>query len=351
VGLDAATHAANTIIATSADVAADVTAQFAEKQLALAASWWPADFLLRTMQAAHDSLSVPWFATIIGSTVAIRIMIFPLVVKMMRGTSKMAWVQPELKQVNEYCERHNISTAEKAEKIKKLWKKHDVNPFAAFGMMFLQMPIFMSFFFALKKSPEYFPEMASEGALWFTDLTAKDPVLAATCAVSFLLTIELGTDGQNPNEQTKTMKNVMRLLGVAMIPAAMQFPAALSLYWNANNTYSLLQTLVLNKVPFVKPALGILPPPPPEHLAKFGASVAAPAQDKSFMEQVQEMGGGGKGADGFGAHDGASAPFASARNAVQEREARNLSEEVMRGMPSAEGKGRRKRRPRGRKRR
>jgi superfamily II DNA/RNA helicase len=59
--------------------------------------------------------------------------------------------------------------------MKEMFIKHKVNPFKALVMPFLQMPIFISVFMALRQAHEYLPTFSSGGAYWFTDLSAADP--------------------------------------------------------------------------------------------------------------------------------------------------------------------------------
>lgn len=127
-----------------------------------------------------------------------------------------------------------------------------------------------------------------------------------------LLTIEVNAEQTQPTEQSKMMKNVMRFMGVCMIPAAMQFPVCLSLYWNTSNLFSLTQCAFF-KIPGVKPALNIMPPPPPST-----SSSSSTESTLSFSNLLRD-----KGDDGS-----ANIPFADARNAVRKRESANLAAAV-----------------------
>ena len=94
---------------------------------------------------------------------------------------------------------------------------------------------------------------------WFTDLTIADatyglPILSAS---TFLITIELGGEaGEHQAQQQEKMKNVMRVLAVAMVPLTMSFPGAVFCYWCTSNSFSCVQTAMF-KIPGVKAALGI----------------------------------------------------------------------------------------------
>ena len=99
-----------------------------------------------------------------------------------------------------------------------------------------QLPVFMSMFFGLRRAAESFPvETATGGMLWFPDLSVADPTYALPLLTSglFLVMIEVGADGMNASankEQAKTMKNVMRGMGVLMVPFTYHFPRVFC-YW------------------------------------------------------------------------------------------------------------------------
>ena len=75
-----------------------------------------------------------------------------------------------------YHVKHGLENSEKAAAdYREIFMRHQVNPFMTFGMIFVQFPVFMAFFFALQKAPDFFPAMATGGIGWFPDLTQSDP--------------------------------------------------------------------------------------------------------------------------------------------------------------------------------
>jgi YidC/Oxa1 family membrane protein insertase len=58
---------------------------------------------------------------------------------------------------------------------------------------FLQAPIFISFFFAIRNMAEKVPSFKEGGALWFTDLTTPDSffILPVMSGLATLLTVEV----------------------------------------------------------------------------------------------------------------------------------------------------------------
>ena len=194
---------------------------------------------------------------------------FPLSIITMKHTARMQKAKPELEVLQE---RIKTDPSVKTDRRKMdayqrqmgaLLAKHDVKPYLIFMFPLAQLPVFMSMFFGLRRAAESFPvETATGGMLWFPDLSVADPTYALPLLTSglFLVMIEVGADGMNASankEQAKTMKNVMRGMGVLMVPFTYHFPASVFCYWVSANAFSLGQTVLLNKVPGVREALGV----------------------------------------------------------------------------------------------
>ena len=223
---------------------------------------YPTDWVCRAINALHETVGLEWYQSIILATIVARFTLFPLAVTAMRGTSRLAYASPEMKPIQEAYKNNQISQQEMVDKLQAVYKKYGISsPLAPFAGIVAQMPIFISFFMALRQLPDYV-DLSSGGLMWFADLSAPDAtyILPATAAAGFLATIELNADGVQTNEQSKNTKNIMRFLGIMILPMSAQFPTALLLYWNTSNLFSLAQVGVF-KIPGVKPALGILPPP------------------------------------------------------------------------------------------
>lgn len=124
---------------------------------------------------------------------------------------------------------------------------------------------------------ETFPSFKQGGALWFTDLSVADatymmPILASA---GFLMTIELGGEVGEQKDQTAQMKNVFRILGVAMVPLTAGIQQSVFVYWICSNVFSLSQTLLF-KIPIIQQGLNLKPDIPGSHLHTIPGLPAAP---------------------------------------------------------------------------
>lgn len=226
----------------------------------------PTHLCMNLIENVHIGLDIPYWGAIAGLTVALRVFLLPVAIKTVQNSARMAALRPDMQKVQDAFTKNpnqndNAVRLKFQTEMKGLFKKHKVNPFQAMMMPFIQLPLFLTFFFGLQSMGEFFPAFCQGGTLWFTDLSAKDPyvILPLYNAVSFLLMIEMGADGVQTQDQT-TFKNVMRGMAVAMIPLTMSMPSGVFVYWSCNNTFSILQTIIL-KTNSLRKMLDIPEPP------------------------------------------------------------------------------------------
>lgn len=245
----------------------------AEQIAAFEPTWWPSDQALVLLNWVNETAGLPCYAYTIGATtLAFRILLFPLFVKGQKNSSRMAHMQPELKILKDNIERMGSKIDQQTQmaytnQTRALFRKYDCNPLAGVLAPLASAPIFMSMFFALRHAPEIFPDLlATGGMLWFPDLTAADPyyIMPVLSAGTFLAMTEIGKDQMMANDPVRgrTMVNAFRAMALVMVPLTASFNSAVFVYWTTNNTFSLLQSIVL-KQPAVRKTFGIWEPPKP----------------------------------------------------------------------------------------
>ncbi|KAK9668399.1 hypothetical protein RND81_13G057500 [Saponaria officinalis] len=156
---------------------------------------------------------------------------------------------------------------ESKQKMNALFKEYGVTPFTPLKGIFIQGPIFISFFLAISNMAEKVPSFKNGGAFWFVDLTTPDTlyIFPVLTALSFLITVEFNMqEGMEGNPVAGTMKKFSRGLAVLTVPFTMNFPKAIFCYWVTSNIFSFAYGSVL-KLPGVKEALGVpkMPVSPP----------------------------------------------------------------------------------------
>ena len=91
---------------------------------------------------------------IILFTILIRLMMWPLLRKQLHHGKVMRKLQPEIKAIRE---KHRGDSQKQSQALMDLYKKNEVSPLGSFGLLFIQIPVFIGLFSALRSiivSPE-----------------------------------------------------------------------------------------------------------------------------------------------------------------------------------------------------
>lgn len=188
---------------------------------------------------------------IIVVTLIIRTALLPLMIKQTKSTKAMQALQPEMMKLREKYSSKDQATQQKLQQeMMQLYQKHGVNPLAGCLPIFIQMPILIAFYHAIMRTTE----IAQHSFLWF-DLGEKDPfyILPIVAGITTFIQQKIamaGTAGQNPQ-----MAMMLWLMPIMIVIFAINFPAALSLYWVVGNIFSIAQTYFI-KGPELKEAAG-----------------------------------------------------------------------------------------------
>lgn len=272
------------------------------QSIGLADGWGPTALLERLLEVTHVYTGLPWWATIVCTTIAVRTVMFPIYVKLSANMAKMSKVKPELDQL-----MNDIRSGDNEEKMvamrrrNKLYKEHDIKTSHLF-LPILQLPVAYGFFQATRKMAAAPVEgFADQGAYWFENLTQVDPYLGLQIATACIVTGMLRSGGETgAATMNPMMKRAMTVLPWASIFITYNMSAAVLLYFTANALFSLVQSLVLKNKAFRKFAKipPILPPipvpgakPPPatfsEWFADFNAKIKT--QSHSKMQKTSKQ--------------------------------------------------------------
>jgi len=253
------------------------------------ASWWPSGRMQYLMENIHIGLELEWWQTIAVTTVLMRLLLFPVVVMAQRNMANMANHSPQLAVLQEKmtdARRRGdmFESAKLGQELQMFMKKKGVNPLKNAVPIFLQIPVFMSFFFALRGMAKCPVEsMASGGIFWFEDLTLCDPfyLLPFLTSSTLYLQLRLGAEGARLDMMGPKMKIAMTVLPFIMLPITINFPCAVTFYWCTTNFISLCQAQVL-KVPSLRKALKI------PIMIKHEPKSLAPGKKKGFTESFRD---------------------------------------------------------------
>lgn len=215
---------------------------------------------------------------IIGLTLIVRAIMFPIANKQYESMAKMRVIGPRMKAIQE---KYGDDRLRAQQEIMAIYKNEKVNPLAGCLPILLQIPIF----YALYKTLLISIEMRHQPfVLWLTDLSAPDPLtplnlfgLIAWQPPAFIalgvLPILLGVtmwlqQKLSPAQMDPVQQQVFALMPWLFMFFMAPFAAGLQLYWTVNNLVSIAQQLYMNRkypTPATPPSAAVIdvkPNPP-----------------------------------------------------------------------------------------
>ena len=173
----------------------------------------PPHLVIRLIENVHLMAEIPYWETIVLTTIALRICLLPVAIYTTQSASRMAHARPKIMHLQTEFQNHpNVLDPALQEefrrKMAQLLEREQVNPARSIIFPFLQIPILISFFFGLRELSTFLPDAVTGGTLWFTDLSAPDQfyIFPVLNAVSFMAMIEIGTYGVPINPDIEKFK-------------------------------------------------------------------------------------------------------------------------------------------------
>ena len=246
------------------------------KQLILLLHWVLVAINNFLASVLHLTPNWSWGLAIIGLTIIVRLILFPLTWKQFSSAQAMQAIQPKIKELQK---KYKGDRAKLQAETMKLYQEHRVNPFASCLPLLLQLPVFISLYAAIKglgplAAPAYLPSVLAlnrASFLWIPHLGLPDPyyILLVLYVVTQLISTELMLSTQTD----KSQKMIMRAMPIMFVFILFHFPAGLFVYWVTTNIWTIGQQLIIRKV--MKPK--VLEPAP-----------AGPPKRSRFMEAVMK---------------------------------------------------------------
>lgn len=200
--------------------------------------------IMQQLLMSMFAFSHHWWLALILFTVAIRVVLLPLIAAQVRSNLALQALQPEVDKIKK---RYKGDPTRESQETLELYRKYRVNPMAGCLVLVIQLPIWWALYQMLQ-SPAVMREMSlsptSQFLVW--NLVQPDkyfvfPVLAAIS--TYYMSLTMGAAQQT--EQTMKVMNLMSPLLMLLI--SVKFPVALSLYFVVNNGLQILQQVLTPK--------------------------------------------------------------------------------------------------------
>jgi YidC/Oxa1 family membrane protein insertase len=249
--------------------------------IAFASILQPLETLLTNiLEWLHTTGGISWAFAIIVLTLMVRMVMVPLTIKQIHSMQRLQVLAPELKALQQ---KYKTDKKRQQEEVMKFYRENKVNPAASCLPLLLQIPIFISLFYALRGFEKNIYPLYPGSDLSFLWIVPNitDPVnsiwsgwlLLVVYVASQLLSALLTpvTD--------KTQRIIFIVLPFAFVPFILNFPIGLLLYWVTTNLWTVGQGLVTRR---------LMPKPqaPPKRSSRTPATAPAPSPVASDGEQA-----------------------------------------------------------------
>lgn len=249
----------------------------------------PVAYLQEGLVTVHDTSGLPWWATIVLTTVVLRTAVtLPLSVYQFKIMGRLEKISKEMPDIMEELKRETAIAMKKfnwterqAKAIfsisaKKQWNKlvvrENCHPVKTALTVWVQIPLWVINSVAIRNLVNMLPDPSSieaqvvfsdlmvGGFGWIPNLTEVDSsfILPITLGIVNLSVIQVQAvlrKGQ-AGRMEKILTNFFRVLTLLMVPIAAVVPSCLSLYWLTSSTCGLIQSLAMLS-PKVRTILGI----------------------------------------------------------------------------------------------
>ncbi len=213
---------------------------------------------LQVLLFVHSVIGGSWGWSIIGLTLIVRTLTFPLTRSQFKGVAKMRLHAPELKKIQA---RYKDDRVRQQEETMKYYKEAGVNPFATCLPLVLQFPVLISLVYMLRTDllkhicsqaraaahgalkgqtcKQIVPHHA--GFLFVHDITSKATGVALIALIVMYVATTLFTSVMMSVGNDRNQRLMAIGLPLVFVVFVIQFAAGLLVYWIASNLTMLPQ--------------------------------------------------------------------------------------------------------------
>jgi YidC/Oxa1 family membrane protein insertase len=179
-------------------------------------------------------------------TLAIRILLFPLMHKSYSSMKKMQKLAPKMNAIKDKYKKAKTDAAQRQkmnEEIMKLYQAEGYNPMSGCFPILLQLPILVAFYNVLSRSIEL---RHAPFYLWIRDLSAVDHTYVLLILMIVSMYVQQAMTPTTADPAQKKIFMAMPLLWGFFLK---DMPAGLVLYWLFSNVLTIFQQMIINRIP------------------------------------------------------------------------------------------------------
>jgi YidC/Oxa1 family membrane protein insertase len=218
----------------------------------------------------HDTVGLSWGFSIIALTVVVRAALIPLTLKQFKSMQALQRLSPQIKELQA---KYKDDRQRLNQEMMKFYQENKVNPFGSCLPLVLQLPVFFSLFYMLRKDlkidicgpEEHILAVAAQhgktlttigcdqvdpgsaGFLFINDLTYK----ATGATLAILIVLYVGSQLLSSVLMSVTADRNQRFIMIALpfvfVPFIQGFPAGLLVYWITTNLWTVGQQYLIRR--------------------------------------------------------------------------------------------------------
>ncbi|KAJ5947557.1 hypothetical protein N7466_000572 [Penicillium verhagenii] len=228
------------------------------KLLGLDYGWGPSSMMQWTLEHIHMWTDMPWWASIIGCGILIRLALLKPMLDASNQGAKLHNLKHLLnpvraKMMKAATEKNNVEVQRYRAEAKQIQIDNGINIYKSFIPM-LQAPLGFGMFRVLRGMTELpVPALLNEQVLWLNDLTMSDPYLILPIISSYCLyrTLKKGGEaGMTELMNGPAGKGLIRGLPILTLAFTAFMPSALQLYFAATGIWAYGQAQIVNNLKF-----------------------------------------------------------------------------------------------------
>ena len=222
-----------------------------------------ADFLKRIDKNLKENIDYGWFGSIsqpllfllvwingfvknfgisiVGLTVFVKIITFPLTQKSFSAQQQMKKIMPKLKQLQEKYAHDKTMLGQKQ---MELYKNEGINPMSGCFPVLIQMPIWFALYQMLGNSVELYEQPFY---FWIKDLTHPDPLYVLPLVMGASMLISQWLMPPTFDESNAQMKYALWIMPVFLTIVMLNLPSGLSIYMVTNNLLTIIHQIYVKR--------------------------------------------------------------------------------------------------------
>jgi len=216
----------------------------------------------------HDSVGLGWGLSIIALTVVVRMVLIPLTVKQSKSMAAMQRLAPQIKELQA---KYKDDKQRLNQEMMKFYQENKVNPFGSCLPLLLQMPVFLSLFYMLRKDLKldicgdalkakgitHGHELLTTGCekvlpgsakfLFIDDLTSKATGAVLITLIVLYIVSQMGSSLLMSASADRNQRLLFLAMPVIFVTFIVNFPAGLIVYWITTNFWTVGQQYLIRR--------------------------------------------------------------------------------------------------------